>query len=77
MTNKSAISLSEKEEVLDRNEMINRETIVAHQKLEKKLKKLGVEIKPRFNVEPPLGTDRTGCHNENVKHQASNAFDAQ
>ena len=43
------------DEVLKRNKKVNLKTVAAHQKLEKELLKLGVEIKPSYNLEPPLG----------------------
>ena len=57
-----AISLSDQNTVLSQNKRIHRGTVAAHEKLERKLKKLGVEIKPSFNIEPPLGRYRTGCY---------------
>lgn len=65
MPRKHATSASYREEVLKRNKRINTETVAAHEKLERELQKLGVEIKPRFNLEPPLGRSRTGIHNRN------------
>lgn len=65
MSKKRATSASYREEVLKRNKKINTETVAAHEKLERELRKLGVEIKPSFNLEPPLGRNRTGIHNRN------------
>ncbi len=65
MLRKRATSTSYREEVLKRNKKINTETVAAHEKLERELQKLGVEIKPSFNLEPPLGRSRTGIHNRN------------
>ncbi len=65
MPKKRKISLSHKKEMLDRNAKINVDTVAAHEKLERDLRKLGVEIKPSFNLEPPLGRNRTGIHNRN------------
>ena len=47
--------LMDKAEILRQNQRINRSTVSAHERLEEELKKLGVEIKPRYNLEPPLG----------------------
>ena len=58
-------SESYREELLKRNKSINTDTVAAHEKLERELQKLGVEIKPIFNLEPPLGRSRTGSHNRN------------
>ena len=38
-----------------RNKRIHSGIVAAHEKLERKLKKIGVEIKPVFNIAPPLG----------------------
>ena len=65
MSKKRATSAAYREEVLKRNKKINTETVAAHEKLERELRKLGVEIKPSFNLEPPLGRNRTGIHNRN------------
>ena len=65
MPRKRATSASYREKVLKRNKNINTETVAAHEKLERELQKLGVEIKPSFNIEPPLGRSRTGIHNRN------------
>ena len=65
MSKKRKISLSDQKEVLDRNAKINIDTVAAHEKLERELRKLGVTIKPSFNLEPPLGRNRTGLHNRN------------
>ena len=65
MPSKGATSASYRETVLKRNKNINTETVAAHEKLERELLKLGVEIKPSFNLEPPLGRSRTGIHNRN------------
>ena len=65
MSTKRATSESYRVEVLKRNKRINAETVAAHEKLERELQKLGVEIKPRFSLEPPLGPSRMGIHNRN------------
>ena len=65
MSMKRATSESYREEVLKRNKKINTETVAAHEKLERDLQELGVEIKPSFNLEPPLGRSHTGIHNRN------------
>lgn len=53
------------EEVLKRNKNVNLETVAAHQKLERELLKLGVEIKPIYNLEPPLGRSGMELHSRN------------
>ena len=65
MPAKRMTSESYREDVLKRNKKINIETVAAHEKLERELKKLGIEIKPSFNLEPPLGPSRMGIHNRN------------
>ena len=34
---------------------VNEATVAAHERLEQELKKLGVDTRPRFGIEPPLG----------------------
>ena len=65
MPAKRMTSESYREEVLKRNKNINTETVAAHEKLERELQKLGIEIKPSFNLEPRLGPSRIGVHNRN------------
>lgn len=45
----------DRDRVLERNVRIDVKVVNAHKKLERELKNLGVEIKPSFNLEPPLG----------------------
>jgi hypothetical protein len=54
-----------REEVVERNAKVNEVTIAAHERLERELKKLGVDTKPRFEIEPPLGSSRTRLHSRN------------
>ena len=65
MPEKSEISLLDKQTILNQNSNIDAEIVSAHENLERKLRKLGVEIKPTFNIEPPLGRVRTGSNNRN------------
>ena len=65
MSMRRATPESYRKEILKRNKRINTETVAAHEKLERELQKLGIEIKPSFNIEPPLGRSRTGIHNRN------------
>lgn len=55
----------DRKKIINQNRNINGETVSAHEKLERDLRKLGVEIKPTFNIEPPLGRNRTGCYSQN------------
>ena len=41
--------------VLERNAEINLKIVKAYEKLERELKQLGVEIKPSYKLEHPLG----------------------
>ena len=66
MSKNTAISPLDRKKLLNQNSNINSETVAAHEKLEQELEKLGVEIRPRFNVEPPLGSNRTGCYSRNT-----------
>lgn len=59
MPEKSEISLLDKKTILNQNSNIDAEIVSAHENLERKLRKLGVEIKPTFNIEPPSGRVRT------------------
>ena len=56
--------LIRRDEAFSQNPRIDVAVVRAHEKLESELKKLGVEIKPVFNLEPPLGRDRTRIHNQ-------------
>jgi len=42
-----------KDEILRRNVNINKDTVAAHERLEREFEKIGVEIKPSYNLEPP------------------------
>lgn len=55
----------DKEDVLKRNTKIDRRVVADHERLEHELLKLGVEIKPSYNLEPPLGRNRARPHNLN------------
>ncbi len=62
MAKDHAIPESLSEEALKRNKKVNMKTVAAHQKLEKELQKLGVEIRPSYSLEPPLGRIGTELH---------------
>jgi hypothetical protein len=49
--------------VLRHNPKIDASVVAAHERLERDLKKLGVEIQPRYNIEPPFGRRPTSIHN--------------
>ncbi len=65
MSQKRIVPPSSLKDVLKRNTRINIGTVTAHEELERKLKKLGVEIKPSYNLEPPLGRNPTRFQNRN------------
>ena len=52
-----------REELLGRNGRIDRKVVTAYKKLEDELKDLGVQRKPRYSLEPPLGRNPTAYHN--------------
>lgn len=47
----------------ERAQKIDAAGVAAHEFLERELKKLGVEIKPRYSIEPPFGQRPTRIHN--------------
>ena len=63
MADRRTVSLPDREEVLRRNPKINAGVVEAHERLERELKKFGVEIKPSYNIEPPFGRRPTRIHN--------------
>ena len=63
MAERQTVSLTNREEVLRRNPKIDASLVSAHERLERELKKLGVEIKPSYNIEPPFGRRPTRIHN--------------
>ena len=63
MTSRRTVLLPDREEVLRRNPKIDVSIVAAHERLEHELKKLGVEIKPSYNIEPPFGRRPTRIHN--------------
>lgn len=65
MSQNQTASPPDLKDVLERNTKINLAIVAAHERLEKKLKKLGVEIKPSYNLEPPLGMNPDGFYNRN------------
>ncbi len=65
MSQRQTVSPPNLKDVLERNTRINLTTVAAHERLEEKLKKLGVEIKPSYNLEPPLGMNPAGLYIRN------------
>lgn len=67
MYESNQISNLERSKILNRNKGINRELVAAHERLEAELKKLGVEIKPRYGLDHPLGNSCNGCFDLKVE----------
>ena len=63
MTSKRTVSLPNREEVFRRNPGIDVSVVEAHERLERDLEKIGVEIKPSYNIEPPFGRRPTRLRN--------------
>ena len=62
--NLMALELRETE-VLEHNKNIDVRVVRAQAKLECELRELGVEVKPEFKVEPPLGRGTMRLRNQN------------
>ena len=65
MNEKSMVVELRKTEVLERNKNIDARVVKAQAKLERELKGLGVEVKPEFKVEPPLGRGKMRLYSQN------------
>ena len=63
MSQKQTVPPLNLKDILERNPSINMDTVAAHEELEENLKKLGVEVKPSYNLEPPLGRNPARFHN--------------
>lgn len=46
-----------RKQVFRRNPGIDPQLVEKHERLEKELAKIGVQIKPEYDLEPPLGWD--------------------
>ena len=64
MTSKRSRTPLSRDEVLRRNPGIDVDLVASHERLERELTKLGVPIKPSYNIEPPFGRHRVQIHNE-------------
>jgi hypothetical protein len=64
MSDHKKTTTSYRREVLKTNAKVDVRIIKNHRLLERNLKKLGVEIKPTFGLEPPLGGGHIHLHNE-------------
>lgn len=60
-----------REMVLSQNPSVDFSVVNSHEHLESELKKLGIEIKPSFNLESPFGRDRPQIHNHSRLTQHS------
>ena len=65
MNNQHRESQFDRDKALSQNKSVDVNVVTAHEELELELKQLGVEIKPSFLLEPPLGWDRTRILNQN------------
>lgn len=63
MASNRTVALPDRDDVLRRNPKIDAAVVAAHERLERELKKLGVEIKPRYSIEPPFGQRPPSIHN--------------
>ena len=59
MRKRQSEARSRQEVILERNKNINRKVVIAHNRLERQLNRLGVEIRSDFRLEPPLGRNRS------------------
>ena len=55
MNKKPKVGNLQETEILQQNKKIDARVVGAQTKLERQLKDLGVEVKPKFNIDPPLG----------------------
>ena len=51
-------------DAMKRSPMVDRRVVDAYERLERKLLKLGVVVKPSYSLEPPLGTNETRARNQ-------------
>lgn len=61
---KQTIKPMKKAEILRRNPMVDPDLVARHEKLELELHRLGVDTKPKYNIDPPLGGPRLHLFNE-------------
>ena len=48
----------DKPAILERNTKVDRAVVASYKRLERELKRLGVEVRPRYTLEPPLGSGK-------------------
>jgi len=65
MTTKKKTLRTDKEKLLKQGVNVNKSAIAAYKKLEKELIALGVETKPSYNLEHPLGPSKIPLRNRN------------
>ena len=65
MSGKPKMVTLKKTEILERNKNIDSKLVSAQDNLELRLKNLGVEVKPEFNLEPPLGRGKLRLNSRN------------
>jgi len=53
----------DKKAIAEKNPKIDRSLVDKFEVLENQLKKLGVDVKPKFNIEPPLGGKKLYLYN--------------
>ncbi len=53
----------DKNKIKENNPKIDKSLIEKYESLENKLKNLGVDTKPKFSIEPPLGGNRLHLYN--------------
>ena len=61
---KQTLKLMEKAEILRCNSMVDPVLVARHEKLELELRRLGVDTKPKYSIDPPLGGDRLHLFSE-------------
>ena len=63
MSAKHNIPLSDRRKTVAQNAKIDVGVVAAHERLERELKRLGVEIKPRYNLDSPWRRTATRLSN--------------
>lgn len=68
MERNSAETRQFQNDLLSRNPGVNVAVVDAYRKLEAQLSKLGVKVKRRYSIEPPLGSSRNKFHAAGFGH---------
>ncbi len=66
MSGKPDEEVLSRERILDRNPRIDASVVAEFEELERELNLLGVEIKPRYSLEPALGGTRRQLRNRDA-----------